>query len=142
MDGRRRSPKCVEGGTFGCERHEAESPLGKEPPCPDVCLSLLKEVSLRPLPCRGRQRAWGRVWDEGAWGPGWWAPHVDQGPGQRDHRQRGWQRAEGLAGLSTVSHRRCLISYHQYDYFRVQANSRVVSRQMCTGNLVPSIKAT
>lgn len=98
MDGRRRSPKCVEGGTFGCERHEAESPLGKEPPCPDVCLSLLKEVSLRPLPCRGRQRAWGRVWDEGAWGPGWWAPHVDQGPGQRDHRQRGRQRAEGLAG--------------------------------------------
>ena len=27
------------------------------------------------------RHAWGRVWDEGAWGPGWWAPHVDQGPG-------------------------------------------------------------
>ena len=101
--GRPRAPKCGEGGTLGWDG--AESPVGKEPPWPDVCLPWPKEVSLRPLPgpwasaCVGEsmgRRCLG-PWLVGApRGSGTWAER-SQGEGAAASREAGRQ-AQGCLG--------------------------------------------
>ena len=104
VDGRGKAPTCGEGGTLGCDGTKA-SPLWERSPCGPTC-ACRRQRRFPRGPCRGcgRQSAWGRVSEEGAWGHGWWAPHVDQGPGQGDLEERArrgagsWEAGPGVLG--------------------------------------------